>query len=71
MKINLKKSLSVFLLIFLFACDLHNEERPNIVWLVAEDQSQYFFPFYGDKSILQPNISQLTENGVIYEENRH
>ena len=68
MKINLKKSLSVFLLIFLFACDLHNEEKPNIVWLVAEDQSQYFFPFYGDKSILLPNISQLTENGVIYEE---
>ena len=68
MKINFKKSLSVFLLIFLFACDLNNEEKPNIVWLVAEDQSQYFFLFMETNQFYFLNISQLTENGVIYEE---
>ena len=43
------------------------QNQPNIVWLVAEDQSQYFFPFYGDKSINLPNISFLLENGIVYD----
>ena len=43
------------------------QNQPNIVWLVAEDQSQYFFPFYGDKSVNLPNISFLLENGIVYD----
>ena len=42
--------------------------QPNIVWLVAEDQSQHFFPFYGDKSVDLTNISFLLENGIIYDD---
>ena len=42
--------------------------QPNIVWLVAEDQSQHFFPFYGDKSVNLTNISFLLENGIIYDD---
>ena len=42
-----------------------NESKPNIVWLVAEDQSQYFFPFYGDQSVNLLNISNLLENGIV------
>ena len=42
--------------------------QPNIVWFVIEDQSQHFFPFYGDKSVNLPNISSLLDNGVIYDQ---
>ena len=43
------------------------QNQSNIVWLVAEDQSQYFFPFYGDKSVNLPNISKLLNNGTVYD----
>ena len=43
------------------------QNQPNIVWLVAEDQSQYFFPFYGDKSVNLLNISKLLNNGTVYD----
>ncbi len=44
------------------------QNQPNIVWLVAEDQSQYFFPFYENKSVNLPNISLLLENGLVYDD---
>ena len=44
------------------------QNQPNIVWLVAEDQSQYFFPFYENKSVNLPNISLLLENGIVYDD---
>ena len=43
------------------------QNQSNIVWLVAEDQSQYFFPFYGDKSVNLLNISKLLNNGTVYD----
>ncbi len=51
----------------IISCGSGNNIKPNIVWLVAEDQSQYFFPFYGDNSVTLPNISQLLENGIVYD----
>ena len=51
----------------IISCGRGNNIKPNIVWLVAEDQSQYFFPFYGDNSVTLPNISQLLENGIVYD----
>lgn len=40
--------------------------RPNILWLVAEDQSPEFFPMYGNSTISLPNLEQLTKDGIIY-----
>ena len=40
--------------------------KPNILWLVAEDQSPEFFPMYGNKTISLPNLEQLTKDGIIY-----
>ena len=58
----------VIIIISIFSCNIKNKNKPNIVWLVAEDQSQYFFPFYGDNSVELPNISSLLENGTIYDD---
>lgn len=40
------------------------ETLPNIVWLVAEDQSPEWFPMYGDSTISLPNLESLANDGV-------
>ena len=49
------------------SCSLNETIKPNIIWLVLEDQSQYFFPFYGDNTIELENINKLLDNGIVYE----
>ncbi len=65
-----KKFFKLFFLIFSLisiGCSIENNTKPNIIWIVAEDQSQYFFPYYGDNTIELPNINKLLENGTVYE----
>ncbi|GAB5409592.1 MAG: hypothetical protein BalsKO_19570 [Balneolaceae bacterium] len=40
-------------------------ERPNILWLVAEDLSPIIAPF-GDSTAITPNINRLADEGVRY-----
>ena len=40
---------------------------PNIIWLVAEDQSPDFFPMYGDSTIALPTIETLANDGVVFD----
>ncbi len=40
---------------------------PNIVWLVAEDQSPEWFPMYGDSTIALPNLEALANDGVVFD----
>ena len=49
------------------SCTVNEAIKPNIIWLVLEDQSQYFFPFYGDNTIELENINYLLDNGIVYE----
>lgn len=60
-------------LFFAFVTGCKNNEiqseaqiRPNIIWLVAEDQSPDFFPMYGDSTISLPNIESLSLDGVVF-----
>ena len=43
-----------------------NDQLPNIIWLVAEDQSPEWFPMYGDGTISLPNLESLTEDGILF-----
>lgn len=43
--------------------DIKLPEKPNILWLVAEDLSAYI-PTYGDSTVATPNNSRLTKEGV-------
>lgn len=57
---------SVFFLLsimFVFA----QENKPNIIWLVCEDQSAQFFPMYGDKTVSLPHLEKLAEDSVLFE----
>ena len=40
-------------------------ERPNILWLVAEDLGPYL-PAFGDSTIITPNLDRLAAEGVRY-----
>ncbi|MBT8184001.1 MAG: sulfatase [Eudoraea sp.] len=46
--------------------EMPEEMRPNIIWLVAEDQSPGFFPMYGDSTVSLPNLQALANVGVIF-----
>ena len=45
---------------------LTGQNKPNILWLVCEDQS-LFFEAYGDSNAYTPNINQLANLGTVYE----
>jgi len=47
--------------------ELKLQERPNIIWLVAEDQSPDWFPMYGDSTIRLPHIEALARDGITFE----
>jgi arylsulfatase A-like enzyme len=68
---------SLFLLFLLFACtntdqsqvaspELNLPERPNILWLVAEDLGPYI-PSFGDSTVQTPNLSRLAAEGICYD----
>jgi N-sulfoglucosamine sulfohydrolase len=60
-----------FLLIFQLViiaishCSVEAQERPNILWLVSEDNSP-MLGAYGDELALTPNLDRLAESGVRY-----
>ena len=64
----MKKILIRFMIVSnaIFGCS-SVENRPNIIWLVCEDQSQSFFPMYGNNTVELPNLKELAEDSVIYE----
>jgi arylsulfatase A-like enzyme len=64
---NLFKCLWFCSLLF-FSCspEKTTPTAPNIIWLVAEDQSPEFFPMYGNASVQLPYLSSLAKDGVVF-----
>jgi arylsulfatase A-like enzyme len=60
--INMK---SIFLLILCASATLRAAERPNILWLSAEDINAHF-GCYGDPNAITPYLDQLAKEGVRY-----
>ena len=63
--VNFKRKLSLAILLICFFNDF-SQNKPNILWLVCEDQS-LFFSAYGDSSAYTPNINKLALSGTIYD----
>ncbi len=61
----------LFCIILQLSCDqptggtIH-PQPPNIIWLVAEDQSPGFFPMYGDSTLRMPVLEGLASDGVVF-----
>ena len=54
--------------LLLISCTEQSSEvlTPNIIWLVAEDQSPEFFPMYGNLTTELPYLSSLAKDGVLF-----
>ena len=44
----------------------NNDEKPNIIWLVSEDNSIHFMDLYSEDGVKLPNISNLAEKGIVF-----
>ena len=55
------------ILILSFSLVFSQSEKPNIIWLVCEDQSVDFFPMYGDNTVNLPNLESLADDSIIYD----
>lgn len=45
---------------------IHPIPKPNIIWLVAEDQSPEFFPMYGATPLSLPHLEALSSDAVLF-----
>lgn len=59
----------VFLTVFQLATYITNAQqvdRPNIVWIVSEDNSKHYLKLYDENGAETPNIEKLAETGVVF-----
>ena len=62
----LKLKIYIFFIILFVSKYCNGQDSPNFLWLICEDQS-LFFPMYGDSSANTPNINQLSNDGMVYQ----
>jgi N-sulfoglucosamine sulfohydrolase len=43
------------------------EDRPNILWLVSEDNAAYTVGAYGDPLARTPNLDKLAKSGIVFD----
>ena len=61
------KKLCFTLFSFLFLISCEKNSKPNIFWIVVEDQSQYLFPFYSNEDINLPNLDKLSSESLVFQ----
>ena len=64
--LQIVRFLCLYCLIFSFEAKLFGQDKPNIIWISAEDMSPRL-PAYGDSTIKTPHISRLAKEGIIYD----
>lgn len=64
---NLATPLRAFALFLVSAVVLIAANRPNILWIVSEDNSPDYIGCYGDPHGMTPTIDRLARDGVLYE----
>jgi len=69
---HLRFLICLIIFAFLLSCTRKKEiqatgsARPNIIWLVCEDQSPEFFPMYGDSVVELPVLETLASQSIIF-----
>ncbi|PKI16678.1 sulfatase family protein [Colwellia sp. 12G3] len=43
------------------------EKKPNIVWLITEDNSKHYLKLYDDNGAVMPTVEKLAENGLVFD----
>ena len=60
----MKVILGIFNLFICFLVFCQTEKRPNILFIISDDQDAETLDFYGDKSCDTPVIDQLSKDGI-------
>ena len=64
---SLTNSVLFFLLIFsFFGCENSKNEKPNIIYILADDLGYGEVGVYGQKFIETPNIDNLAKTGMLF-----
>lgn len=59
-----KKTLPFILLLWLLVTHASSAERPNVVWLISEDNSTHYMKMFDEHGTETPRIKELAEHGL-------
>lgn len=54
------------ILVFLAVSGRAQEEKPNFVWIVSEDNSKHYLKLFDESGAETPNIAKLAESGILF-----
>ena len=66
MKISKNLFLFIFLLTVIFACEPQEHDKPNIIYILADDLGYGELGSFGQKEIETPNLDKLANDGMIF-----
>ena len=66
MKISKNLFLFIFLLTVIFACEPQEYDKPNIIYILADDLGYGELGSFGQKEIETPNLDKLANDGMIF-----
>ena len=65
--LNLRQSLFFFIATLSLAGNLNAADRPNIVWIVSEDNSIHYLDHFFPGGAMAPNIEALAKQGLTFD----
>ncbi len=66
--IKLSKTLLLFVFLVLIKCPLAlSIDRPNIVWIMSEDNSKHYLKHFDENGVATPNIERLAAEGITFD----
>ena len=60
--------LYIAILLNLFSCGASNNNPPNVIVIISDDQGYADVGFHGSNEIFTPNIDRIAKNGVVFSE---
>lgn len=60
------RTLSILLFLSLFAKFAPAQDRPNILWIVTEDNSKHYLKLYNENGVSMPAIERLAQSGIVF-----
>ncbi|MEN8201063.1 MAG: sulfatase [Bacteroidota bacterium] len=63
-----KAFLSLLIVLVLAGCGFNrvNEEKPNFVWIISEDNSTHYMKLFDPNGIATPNIEKMAHEGISF-----
>lgn len=63
----MKQIFCALLFVAIFIADSNADERPNIIFLMSDDQCTYSMGCYGTPGVKTPNMDRLASDGMIFD----